>query len=419
MNLPETEPLSILLVDDDPFFLGTQLKLLHRLGYADVATAASAEAAMHVLQHRTPPISVIFCDLNMPRIDGIEFLQMVAGTAFDGHVVVQSGQGVRIMHSVRKLLEKSRLKFSGTVEKPASSSELRRLLEASRTSHAAAVPLAKCAIEPSEIINATQRGEWRLHYQPKVDLQTAGVVGVEALLRWQHPMHGLLYPDSFIERAEDCGAIDGVTDWVLREALRQMDAWVLEGRALPVAVNVSMENLRRRDFVPRLSEQIGASAISACDLTLEITESRIMSATLEPLESLVRLRMQRFSLSIDDFGTGHSSLAQLRDVPFSELKIDRGFVHGARTNEVIRPILEGSVGIARRLGMRSVAEGVETEDDWRLLQEIGCDVAQGWFIGRPLEPEHMTDWLVEWRARQKSLAVCEQGGVESALARFT
>jgi EAL domain-containing protein (putative c-di-GMP-specific phosphodiesterase class I) len=139
------------------------------------------------------------------------------------------------------------------------------------------------------------------------------------------------------------------------------------------------------------------------DITLEITESRLISADTAPLEALVRLRLQRFGLSIDDFGTGHSSLAQLRDVPFTELKVDRGFVSGARHNQIIRPILEGSIGIAKRMGMRCVAEGVETEDDWHLLREIGCDLAQGYFVGRPMSTQQFPEWLGLWHERRDRL----------------
>ena len=117
----------------------------------------------------------------------------------------------------------------------------------------------------------------------------------------------------------------------------------------------------------------------------------------------MRLRLQRIGLAIDDFGTGHSSLAQLRDVPFTELKIDRGFVRGARANQIIRPMLDGSVGIAKKLGMRSVAEGVETEDDWHLLREIDCDFAQGYFIGRPMPGNELPRWLGSWQARRRAL----------------
>lgn len=120
-------------------------------------------------------------------------------------------------------------------------------------------------------------------------------------------------------------------------------------------------------------------------------------------ENQVRLRLQRFELSIDDFGVGHSSLAQLRDIPFTEPKVDCGFVTGARSNQIVRPILEGNLGIAKRMGMRSVAEGVESEDDWRLVRELGCDRAQGYSIGRPMEADDHWEWLIAWEARRVRL----------------
>jgi len=139
------------------------------------------------------------------------------------------------------------------------------------------------------------------------------------------------------------------------------------------------------------------------DVTLEVTESRLITTSTIPLENLVRLRLERFMLSIDDFGTGHSSLAQLRDVPFNELKIDRGFVRGARNNQIIRPMLEGSLALAKRMGMRSVAEGVESLSDWKLLCELECDLAQGYFIGKPMADERLWEWMCDWYGRLEDL----------------
>ena len=239
-----------------------------------------------------------------------------------------------------------------------------------------------------------------LHYQPKVDLAGGAPVGVEALVRWNHPTHGLVYPDHFIGLAEDCGAIDAMTEWVLAEAVGQMVRWRNEDRVLGMAVNVSMNTLSSPGFAGRVGALVADLGAAPQDLTLEITESRLMAETSVPLECLARLRMQRFGLSIDDFGTGHSSLSQLRDVPFTELKVDRGFVKGARHDQIIRPILEGSIGIAKGMGMEVVAEGIETEDDWRLLREIGCDFGQGWFIGRPMQSDRLPGWLADWESRR-------------------
>jgi EAL domain-containing protein (putative c-di-GMP-specific phosphodiesterase class I) len=259
------------------------------------------------------------------------------------------------------------------------------------------------AVTVAEMHIANRDGQWLLHYQPQVELRTGMLVGLEALVRWNHPRHGLLHPDSFIDAAEECGAIEGLTQWVLRAALEQLARWQAQGKRLQMAVNVSMENLRSADFSPGLGQMAHDCGVSPSDVTLEITESRLMCPSESPLESLVRLRMQRFGLSIDDFGTGHSSLAQLRDIPFTELKVDRGFVLAARHNQIVRPILEASIGVAKRLDMRSVAEGVESEDDWRLLQEIGCDFAQGYFIGRPMPCEAVPAWIAAWDARRCAL----------------
>jgi EAL domain-containing protein (putative c-di-GMP-specific phosphodiesterase class I) len=250
---------------------------------------------------------------------------------------------------------------------------------------------------------AARQHQWLLHYQPKVDLTTGALTGVEALVRWNHPQHGIVYPDSFIGVAEECGAIGALTDWVLGEAAGQLARWLTEGLQLQVAVNVSMDNLGAAGFAQRASRIARDAGVSPVDMTLEVTESRAMSPSPAPLECLVRLRLLRFKLSIDDFGTGHSSLAQLRDVPFTELKIDRGFVHGARSDQNIRPILEGSIGIAKRLGLISVAEGIETAEDLEFLREIECDVGQGYFIARPMEVASLPAWIREWRRRRLRL----------------
>ncbi|HEX7440867.1 MAG TPA: EAL domain-containing response regulator [Caldimonas sp.] len=389
---------AILLVDDDSFMLGMQSRMLHGMGYGTVSTAGGAEAALRLLKDEPDSVDVIVCDLNMPGIDGIEFLQRLSASAFRGSVILLSGEGARIMHTVQKLLGGSRLVILGALEKPAGRAALRALLDCWKPFAAATSVRPSFSFSGAELHGANRERQWVLHYQPKVDLRTGALTGMEALVRWQHPEHGLVYPDSFIGTAEECGAIDLLTDWVLREAIGQLARWHVQGLAIQMAVNVSMDNLRAPDF----SRRVGALAHNVCapqDLTLEITESRLMSPSPAPLESLVRLRLQRFGLSIDDFGTGHSSLAQLRDVPFTELKVDRGFVHGARHNQIIRPILEGSIGLAKRLGMKSVAEGVETEDDWHLLREIDCDLAQGWFIGRPMAEAQVPQWLELWRAR--------------------
>ncbi|MBA3597737.1 MAG: EAL domain-containing response regulator [Methylibium sp.] len=394
----------ILLLDDDPFMLGMQSRMLRNMGYLKISTAGSAEAALMLLQQQVPHhVDVIVCDLNMPGVDGIEFLQRLNRGSFRGNVILLSGEGARIMHTVQKLLDGSRLVILGALEKPAERGALRALLDCWQPP-VPTVPQRPVATYTREDLHVAQsERQWVLHYQPKVDVCSGALTGMEALVRWMHPQHGLVPPDRFIALAEGCGAIDALTDWVLQQAMNQVASWQRDGLKIQVAVNVSMESLRTPHFARRVGELAQHSCAAPQDVILEITESRLMSSSPAPLENLVRLRMQRFGLSIDDFGTGHSSLTQLRDVPFTELKVDRGFVQGARNNQIIRPMLEGSIGLAKRLGMKSVAEGVETVDDWRLLREIGCDFAQGWFIGRPMASEQIPAWLEQWQSRAPSL----------------
>ena len=393
----------ILLLDDDRFMLTMQSRMLRSMGYLMIGTAGSSESALAMLHDEPLAVDVIVCDLNMPGIDGIEFLQRLSATPYRGGVILLSGEGMRIMHTVQKLLGPGRLVILGALEKPAGRAALRALLNRWTPSAQAAQEPAARSFEPSELHAANRERQWVLHYQPQVILDTGAWSGVEALVRWNHPQHGLVYPDAFVGTAEDCGAIDALTQWVLHEAMTQLAQWNAHALKIEMAINVSMENLRAPGFARQVADLARMAGVMPQDTTLEITESRLMAPSVAPLESLVRLRMMRFGLSIDDFGTGHSSLAQLRDVPFTELKVDRGFVDGARDNQIIRPILDGSVGIAKRLGMRSVAEGVETESDWHLLREIGCDIAQGYFIGRPMPAERLLQWLDGWNMRRPHL----------------
>lgn len=393
----------ILLIDDDPFQLTMQSQMLRGLGFARVGAATSAAAALVDIQREPEAYDVIFCDLNMPGMDGIEFLRALNASAYRGHVILLSGEGTRILHTVQKLLGRGRVVILGALEKPAGRAAMSALLEQWKP-NVVSMPVALVTTyAASEVEAAAREHQWVLHYQPKVDLRTGDLCGVEALVRWNHPEHGIVLPDRFIGVAEECGVIDALTDWVFRESIGQLAAWRALGLQTRMAINVSVDSLQAPDFVQRLGRIVRDADVSTSDITLEITESRAMSPSPVPLETLVRLRLQRYSLSIDDFGTGHSSLAQLRDVPFTELKVDRGFVKGARSNSIIRPILEGSVGFANRLGMQSVAEGVETAEDWFLLREIDCDLAQGYFIGRPMPAADLPGWLAGWEARRAQL----------------
>jgi EAL domain-containing protein (putative c-di-GMP-specific phosphodiesterase class I) len=271
---------------------------------------------------------------------------------------------------------------------------------------------AKKAYSANEVRAAILGGELVNFYQPKVDVASGKVVGVESLVRWRHPQDGLVFPDQFIGVAEAHGLIDDLTRAVIREAFAQANIWLNTGLNLRVAINISMANLSTLAFADYIAAAASAAGIAASDIVLEVTESQLMKDLSAPLEILTRLRLRRFRLSIDDFGTGHSSLSQLRDIPFDELKVDQGFVHGAAGNDTLRAIYGASLGLAKQLGMKTVAEGVEDRTDWDFLRKTGCDMAQGYFIAKPMPAEEIPEWISSWEANIEKLMKSPCAGVE-------
>ncbi|MGZ4410492.1 MAG: putative bifunctional diguanylate cyclase/phosphodiesterase [Gaiellaceae bacterium] len=244
-----------------------------------------------------------------------------------------------------------------------------------------------------ELRRALENKELVLFYQPKADIRSGEVTGVEALIRWQHPEHGLTFPDDFIPLAEHTGLIRPLTLYVLNEALKQCYEWELSGRRLSVAVNLSARNLLDSDLPDDVARLLDTWNVDPSLLKLEITENTIMVDPPKALEVMTRLRELGVGLSIDDFGTGYSSLSYLRKLPVDEVKIDRSFVMNMPQSENDQQIVRSTIGLSRSLGLKVVAEGVETKDIWRDLAELGCDIAQGYYLTRPIPPHELVEWL--------------------------
>jgi diguanylate cyclase (GGDEF)-like protein len=232
-----------------------------------------------------------------------------------------------------------------------------------------------------------------LHYQPKVDMATGWVIGVEALVRWPHPVEGLIPPDEFIPIAERTGLIGPMTDFVLRSALAQCRRWEETGQHLSVAVNLSARSLLDADLVDDIARALRQSGVDPSMLVLEITETNVMSDAEYALRVLNRLSAMGVKLAIDDFGTGYSSLAYLKRLPVDEVKIDKSFVLNMQHDDNDAVIVRSIIDLARNLGLRVVAEGVETTGAWDALRDMGCDIAQGYVISRPLPTDQLDAWL--------------------------
>ena len=241
---------------------------------------------------------------------------------------------------------------------------------------------------------ALQRGELLLHYQPKVDASTLALTGVEALVRWQHPQRGLLAPGTFIDVAEQAGLMGALGQQVIALAVAQCRVWLDAGIRRPVAVNVSPSQFASPEFVPQLLATLRQAQVPATLLSVEITESIAMSATVEVEERLSTLREAGIRIAIDDFGVGFSNLSQLSRVPMDDLKIDRSLVMAIGENQKSEVIIRAIIGMAHALGYRTIAEGIETPQQQAYLKSLGCNALQGYRFARPMDAEALEAWVV-------------------------
>jgi EAL domain-containing protein (putative c-di-GMP-specific phosphodiesterase class I) len=245
---------------------------------------------------------------------------------------------------------------------------------------------------------ALDHHELELYYQPKVDMRRGVVLGVEALLRWNHPEHGLIPPAQFLPLIEHTGLSAHVGDWVLEHALEQLGAWQQDGVDLTVAVNVSARHLQETDFAQRLAELLARHARPlGPKLELEVLETAALADIGYTSSLLERCRRLGVRFSLDDFGTGYSTLTYLKRLPVDALKVDRSFVHNMLDDRQDMAIVEGVIGLARTFGCKVVAEGVETAAQARLLIEMGCDIGQGFGIASPMRASDVTAWVRDYR----------------------
>jgi diguanylate cyclase (GGDEF)-like protein len=244
-----------------------------------------------------------------------------------------------------------------------------------------------------ELRRAIDQQQLLLHYQPKIDAHTSQVLGVEALVRWQHPTHGLIPPGDFIPLAERTGLIGPLTHYVLDAALQQCHDWRQDGHELPVAVNISARRLLDLDFPDEVAGLLTHWRVPARLLVVEITESTIMADPTHAIQILGRLNEMGVQLSVDDFGTGYSSMAYLKTLPVHELKVDRSFVAQMTSDSRDAVIVHSTIDLGRNLGLRVVAEGVEDSLTLQHLVLLGCHAAQGYHISRPVPAEDLITWL--------------------------
>ncbi len=390
--------LSIMVVEDHGFQRRMALRLLTDLGIGEVSEAADGHSALHLLEAIRQPPDVLLVDLDMPGMDGIEFIGHVAQRQLARAVVVASALDPALLNTVQTMARAYGLRVLGSVEKPLTRDKLAHVLggyddplhsyiddEAVEVSSVAALreALASNEIEP-----------W---FQPQVELGNGRPVAVEALARWRRRDGRVVGPVHFVPLMEREGLVAELTDHMLVQSCRWKRHWDQQGIRLNLAINISPQLLADETAADRYQDIVRRQGVEPGEVVLEITESSVMADAARGLGVLARLRLKGFGLSIDDFGTGYSSLAQLSQIPFTELKIDQGFVSGAHKQPRKRAVIEASLDLARKLQLDVVAEGVETVEDWQMLAELGCGMAQGHLISSPVPGNELPAALGRWR----------------------
>jgi EAL domain-containing protein (putative c-di-GMP-specific phosphodiesterase class I)/CheY-like chemotaxis protein len=353
----------------------------------------------------TPETSLIVLDLMMPGIDGVELLRLLGQRKCKVGIVLISGVGKRIIETAEELAHAHGLSTVGHLQKPFSVADLEEILKKHAQSIAKPIPRPKSSIvvDDADLRGAIEREEFVLHYQPQIDIATGSVMGLEALVRWAHPQRGLIFPDDFIPRLEGLGLIDELSWLVFSRGLTEISKFADKNGVTPMlSVNVSALSLNDLKFPDTMAALIAAHGLSPQRIVLEITESGLIQNLTHTLDVLARLRMKQMQLSIDDFGTGYSMMQQLRNIPATELKIDKSFVGNMHNTESDRVMVQKTIEIGHELGMKVVAEGVETEAQLDFLRVNGCDVAQGYLFSRPLPVNDLLNWLAAYPMAQAS-----------------
>lgn len=382
--------LRIMVIDDEPDMAQLVCDVAIDVGFE----AQQFHHAKEFMQQYSDEHDVIVLDLMMPDIDGIELIRFLAQEKCTAQLVLLSGFDSGVLHSAQKLAEEQGLDFVGSMSKPFRFDQLQQLLADVYARPRKIIKQNKnFSFELEELKAACKNNDLVVHYQPQINIHTQQVSSIEALVRWQHSEFGVIMPGQFIEIAEANDMIDALTWCVLNQVVEQDHIWLDAGINLRIAVNMSAKVLKDLDLPDKLDKLVHEKHVSASQIILEVTETALMDELSKSLDILTRLRIKHFRLSIDDFGTGYSSLVQLHRAPFSEIKIDQSFVKDMEINKEAEAIVETIIMLAHKLGMTVIAEGIESKAVFDQLVVLGCDVAQGYFIAKPMPADELIDWI--------------------------
>lgn len=372
----------LLIVDDDAQICALIQDVGETCGYQVIALTRADEFRTTYTSFQP---TFIILDLNLENSDGVELLRVLAAEKCSVPIVLMSGHDEKVLSTALRLGKTHGLQMVKSLKKPIKVAEFVKLLNAAK----------QALISPSvdSLVRAVQEYNFVLHYQPKLHIKTRKLVAVEALVRWQAPNHELIFPDAFISLAEQTGLIEPLTRWVIRNSLAQSAAWKKNNIDLIMQINLSPKFLTDLSLPDELIRQIKEFDLEPSKVGFEITETAVMAQPTAAMEILTRMRIKGLLLAIDDFGTGYSSLVALHRMPFSELKIDKSFIIDMAEDIESRVIARALIELGHNLGMSMVAEGVETKRALAILEELGCDIAQGYYVSRPIDADKFMEWV--------------------------
>ncbi|MDD4616253.1 MAG: EAL domain-containing response regulator [Alphaproteobacteria bacterium] len=378
----------LLIIDDEEDICDLIAEIGERNGFQPLALTNTENVPKTLGEF---PPDVIIMDLMMPGTDGVELLRTLSEKAKNAKLCLISGSDSRVLNGARRLGSAHGLNVVGALEKPLSIQTLDDFFKN--------IVKSEVKTDGEDRNMALASGEFSLYYQPIVELSTRRIKGLEALVRWRHPDKGILLPDAFIREMSNEGLMGKLTEFVIHTSINQAAALYHAGERLTMAMNVTASALLDLALPDRISDLCKQHNLPPEMLNLEVTEAEAMRDVTRTMDVLLRLRLRNIGVSIDDFGTGHSSLSELQRMPFSELKIDKSFVTDSPDNNDGAVIAKSIIDLAHSIGLKVIAEGIEDERAWKLMCEKGCDFAQGFFIGRPLPAPDLAAWIDNWRKK--------------------
>lgn len=401
----------IYIVDDDV----QQAHLMQAMAETAQLETTLYTSSLEFLSTTIKPYDIVILDLQMPEKDGIEIMRELAAQNNKPAFILVSGFDERVLHSARQLAESKQLNVISTLTKPIKAKHFITLLTDTfnQCNETCLQQLEKDATpeltnnfsnqpEPEQVNNAItidelklalRKHQLRVYFQPQVSLKNNSLKGAEVLVRWQHPEKGLLLAEQFIPLAEQHNMMNLLTEDILKLTIKEYHKFTANRLNTKISINLSAQNVTDLAMPEKLARLIKSNHIEPEAIELEISESALMNETSDALDILNRLRMKGFSLSLDDFGSGYSSLVKLYQTPFAELKIDQHFVMRMTKDPDAVAIVRICILLAKELKMQSVAKNVETEEVWEQLKKLGCDTAQGDFIAKPMPVEDFIDWV--------------------------